>query len=175
VRVGLIIERSGVPPSADPWQWICGFYPGSNPGDDRAGTAASFEAARAAFEAAWREYLPNRTEADFQEWRDQEAWTDRKYALSDAGKRLPPNEWEPGKPCSIYMKCRCGEVFNSHRLEEPWCTCRTFSGRPGWFTAPVESSSVTPPRSAKPLRGIQWRWSAWQDLTHSSSQTWSRR
>ena len=36
----------------------------------------------------------------------------------DAGKRLPPNEWEPGKPCSTFMRCPCGEIFNSHRLEE---------------------------------------------------------
>src|SRR5450759_4060852 len=56
VRVGVVIERSGAPPSSDQWQWCCGFYPGSNPGDDRHGTAATFEAARAAFEAAWRDY-----------------------------------------------------------------------------------------------------------------------
>jgi len=41
VRVGVIVERSGAPPSSDQWQWCCGFYPGSNPGDDRHGTAAS--------------------------------------------------------------------------------------------------------------------------------------
>jgi hypothetical protein len=28
VRVGVIVERSGAPPSSDQWQWICGFYPG---------------------------------------------------------------------------------------------------------------------------------------------------
>jgi hypothetical protein len=39
-------------------------------------------------------------------------------ALWDAGERLPPNEWQPGKPCSIYMKCPCGEIVDSHRLEE---------------------------------------------------------
>src|SRR5262249_17464135 len=32
--------------------------------------AALFEAARAAFEAAWQDYLPKRTEADFQAWRE---------------------------------------------------------------------------------------------------------
>src|ERR1019366_5428134 len=69
VRVGVIVERSGAPPSADPWQWCCGFYPGSNPGDDQHGTAANFEAARLAFEAAWREYLPKRSDVDFEEWR----------------------------------------------------------------------------------------------------------
>jgi hypothetical protein len=71
----------------EPWEWHCGFYPGSNPGKQRCGHAASFEAARAAFEAAWREYLPKRTDADFQEWRDQEAWTVEKYRRFDRGER----------------------------------------------------------------------------------------
>jgi hypothetical protein len=66
----------------------CGFYPGGNPGDDRHGTAASFEAARAAFEAAWREYLPNRSDADFQAWREQQRWTERKYAMWERGQRF---------------------------------------------------------------------------------------
>jgi hypothetical protein len=83
VRVGLIAERSGAPPSSDQWQWCCGFYPGSNPGDDRHGTAADFEAARAAFEAAWRDYLPKRTDADFEEWRQDAAWHTEKYARWD--------------------------------------------------------------------------------------------
>jgi hypothetical protein len=60
----------------------------------------------------------NRTEADFQAWRDQRDWTERKYALWDTGNRLPADEWEPGKPCNIYLKCPCGEIFNSQRLEE---------------------------------------------------------
>jgi hypothetical protein len=83
VRVGVLVERSGVPPASDQWQWCCGFYPGSHPGDDRHGAAASFEAARVAFEAAWREYLPKRSEADFQEWRDDDAWHAAKYARLD--------------------------------------------------------------------------------------------
>lgn len=95
VRVGAIVERSGAPPSADQWEWHCGFYPGSNPGEDRRGTAADFETARAAFEAAWHVYLPKRTNADFQEWRDQEVWTERKYAMWKAGKRLPSQH--PGR------------------------------------------------------------------------------
>ena len=52
VRVGVIVERSGVARAAEPWEWHCGFYPGSDPGDDRRGTAAIFEAARVAFETA---------------------------------------------------------------------------------------------------------------------------
>src|SRR5664279_177488 len=80
VRVGVILERSGAPPASDQWQWICGFYPGSNPGDERHGTAVSFEAARTAFEAAWRYYLPKRSKADFEEWRQDAAWHAAKYA-----------------------------------------------------------------------------------------------
>jgi hypothetical protein len=45
--------------------------------------------------AAWRMFLPNRTEADFQAWRDQRDWTERKYALWDAGKRLEPPSHGP--------------------------------------------------------------------------------
>jgi hypothetical protein len=83
VRIGVIVERSGAPPSSDQWQWCCGFYPGSNPGDDRHGTAATFEAARAAFEAAWRDYLPKRSDDDFEEWRQDAAWHAAKYARWD--------------------------------------------------------------------------------------------
>ena len=59
-------------------------------------------------------FLSNRTEADFQAWRDQRDWTERKYALWDAGKRLEPSSRGPGKPCSRFMKCPCGAVFDLH-------------------------------------------------------------
>jgi hypothetical protein len=118
VQAGTIAVRTGIPHDQYPWGWICGFYPGCHPREHQSGTAATLDLARAAFERAWAVFLSNRTEADFQAWRDARDWTARKYALWDAGKRLPPNEWEPGKPCSIYMKCPCGDIFNSHRLEE---------------------------------------------------------
>jgi hypothetical protein len=51
--------------------------------DGRHGTAASFEAARAAFDTAWREYLPKRSDADFEEWRQDAAWHAAKYARWD--------------------------------------------------------------------------------------------
>jgi hypothetical protein len=41
-------------------------------------------------------FLSNRTEADFQAWRDQRDWTARKYALWDAGKRLDPPSTDSG-------------------------------------------------------------------------------
>jgi hypothetical protein len=65
VRVGSIAIRSGNPADTDPWGWSCGFYPGSHPREHQSGTAATFDQARAGFEAAWRVFLSNRTEADF--------------------------------------------------------------------------------------------------------------
>jgi hypothetical protein len=116
VHVGTIARRSGSPHHADQWEWRCGFYPGSRPGEHTSGTAATFETARAAFESAWAVFLAQRIGSDFQAWRDQRDWTARKYAVHDSGKRLPPNECEPGKPASIFMRCPCGTIFNSRAL-----------------------------------------------------------
>jgi hypothetical protein len=68
------------PNAAPQWQCRCGFYPGSEPGECASSTAATFDEARADFEAAWRVFLSKRTEAGFQEWREQRDWTARKYA-----------------------------------------------------------------------------------------------
>jgi hypothetical protein len=83
VHVGTIAERIGNPHDTDPWEWSCGFYPGSHPREHKSDTAATFEDARADFERAWQVFFSNRTEADFQKWRDQRDWTERKYALSN--------------------------------------------------------------------------------------------
>jgi hypothetical protein len=53
------------------------------------GTAATFDQARAEFEAAWRVFLSNRTEADFETWRAQRDWTERKYAMRQVGEQMP--------------------------------------------------------------------------------------
>jgi hypothetical protein len=50
VHVGTIAERVGNPHDTDPWEWNCGFYPGSEPGEHQAETATTFEEARADFE-----------------------------------------------------------------------------------------------------------------------------
>jgi hypothetical protein len=89
VHVGTIAVRAGIPHDEDPWGWTCGFYPGSEPGEYLSGTVADFDQARAHFETAWRLFSAKRTDADFQAWRDQRDWTARKYALWDAGERLP--------------------------------------------------------------------------------------
>jgi hypothetical protein len=73
-----------------------------HPGDRQNGTAATFDEARADSESARLVFLSKRTEANFQAWRDQRDWTARKYALWDAGKRLEPPSYGPGKPCSRY-------------------------------------------------------------------------
>jgi hypothetical protein len=73
VLVGTISERTGNPHDTEPWEWHCGFYPGSRPGECTSGTAETSDQARADFEAAWKVLLANRSAADFQAWCDQEA------------------------------------------------------------------------------------------------------
>ena len=111
VHVGTVARRTGQPHDKDSWEWRCGFYPGSEPGEHQSGVAATFDDACTAFERAWRVFLSHRTEADFQAWRDGRDWTERKYAMWEAGERLPSQ-----KPNSL-MRCPCGEVFDSHQLE----------------------------------------------------------
>jgi hypothetical protein len=97
VRVGTIAIRTGIPPHEDPWGWNCRFYPGSHPRECTDGTAANFDQARTDFEQAWAVFLPKRTEADFQKWRDQQAWTAEKYRRFDRGERMPSVESPPIK------------------------------------------------------------------------------
>jgi hypothetical protein len=112
VRVGTIGRRAGQPHDEDSWEWICGFYPGSEPGEYTNGTGETFEQAREEFEAAWLVFLSHRREADFQAWRNDRDWHARKYAMWQRGERLPSQE-----PSSL-MRCACGETFDSHRLEQ---------------------------------------------------------
>jgi hypothetical protein len=89
VHVGTIAARAGVPVDVDQWGWQCGFYPPSHRGQHLEDTAASFDQARADFEAAWKDYLPQCAPADFDDYRRQRAWTAWKYAMHDAGLPLP--------------------------------------------------------------------------------------
>jgi hypothetical protein len=43
LHVGTIAMRVGNPPGTDPWEWICGFYPGCHPGEHQNATAATFD------------------------------------------------------------------------------------------------------------------------------------
>jgi hypothetical protein len=107
VHAGTIAKRLGIPSDKDPWGWICGFYPGSHPGEHVTGTAPTFEAARADFEKAWERFLSKRTPADFQEWRHQRDWTAKKYAMQERGEKLLSQIPTP------LMGCPCGERFDS--------------------------------------------------------------
>src|ERR1700712_5145883 len=75
VQAGMISLRTGNPSSTLPWQWSCGFYPGSAPGEVTVGTAATLQEARVAFETAWLIFLANRTQADFDEYRQHRVFT----------------------------------------------------------------------------------------------------
>ena len=87
----IISQCVGNPGAAAKWQWCCGFYPGSRPGECTNCTAATFQDAREAFEAARRIFLERRTEADFQKWREHQAWTAEKYRRFDRGERMTTN------------------------------------------------------------------------------------
>jgi len=65
VHAGTITEHVGNPHDTDQWEWSCGFYPGSEPGEISSDTAATFEEARADFEREWQVFFSKRTEADF--------------------------------------------------------------------------------------------------------------
>jgi hypothetical protein len=64
VQVGTIKLRTGNPWGTPSWEWRCGFYPGSRPGE--CGTAPTFDKARADFGDAWEAFLSKRTVADFE-------------------------------------------------------------------------------------------------------------
>jgi hypothetical protein len=90
---------------------LAASIPASHPGEHQNGTGPTFERARADFEDGWTVFLSNRTEADFQAWRDERDWTARKYAMWERGEKMPTQ-----KPSSL-MRCPCGETFDSHRPE----------------------------------------------------------
>jgi hypothetical protein len=108
-------ERSGV------WQWSCGFYPLHRDACFR-GEAREFGAARAGFDAAWKLFLPRRTEAEFEACRRQQQWTANKYALWDAGYR---NKLGRGP-----IRCACGAMFNPGIHEQTMAHIEHITGRP---------------------------------------------
>jgi hypothetical protein len=89
IRAGTISKAVGMPNAMNLWNWSAGFYPGSGPGEIKGGTANTFEEAKAKFERAWLAFASSRTADDFEEWREQQEWTARKYAARDAGLPVP--------------------------------------------------------------------------------------
>ena len=143
VQVGTIGRRAGVPVDVDQWGWSCGFFPPAHLGSV-SGTAPTFDEARAAFEDAWRDYLPNCREADFEAWRYQRAHTSWKYAMWDAGRKMPTQTVD-GR-----TKCFCGAPIGGLSRTVPATSRRTEcrSRRPpgpAWPSSIVCTSSRTAP------------------------------
>jgi len=89
VHVGTIGKRAGVPVDVDQWQSSCGFYPGLHPGQHRYGTAATFEEARAGFEADRQALLPELPAGAFEEYRREREARAEMRAIRARGEKLP--------------------------------------------------------------------------------------
>ncbi|WP_315705077.1 MULTISPECIES: hypothetical protein [unclassified Bradyrhizobium] len=105
IEAGTISRRTGNPSGTPEWHWFCGFYPGSPPGEQTVGTASTFDQARQAFEAAWTDFVSRRSPADFETWRRHHAFTAWKYAMWDAGCRMPAQN-STGR-----SRCFCGATI----------------------------------------------------------------
>jgi hypothetical protein len=110
VDVGWIGIRAGVPIDVDQWGWRCGFYPDVEPKGHQDGTARSFKAARRGFLPAWQALLPTLTEADFDSWRQQRAWTAWKYRMHDEHLKLPTERPD------LRSRCFCGAAITHDGL-----------------------------------------------------------
>jgi hypothetical protein len=74
IGVGRIMRHQGTQKVF--WRWSVGFHPGRHPSENEIGTADTFEEAREAWRAAWDRYLPDCTEAQFEEYR---SWHRHRY------------------------------------------------------------------------------------------------
>jgi hypothetical protein len=166
VQVGTIAARAGVPLDVDQWGWQCGFYPASHHGRLAEGTAEDFVKARSDFETAWREYLPQCTENDFEGYRRQRAWTAWKYAMFDTGLPLPTQSGR--RPVKVFLRrgYRYARPFGT-RLRRPpdrsSARMRYVSDRP--FATPEGAARANCSRSCSrkistsantPTPGDQW-------------------
>jgi hypothetical protein len=77
---------------------------GSRPSEIQSGTSATFDQARAEFEAAWVIFLAGRAEADFEAWRYQQAFTASKYRMWDT-RHMLPTQLPGGR-----LTCRDGRI-----------------------------------------------------------------
>ncbi|WP_035678395.1 hypothetical protein [Bradyrhizobium liaoningense] len=109
IRIGQIGKRSGVPNHIDQWGWTLGFHPGTT--TRQAGSAASFEEARAQFETAWARLAPTLTEEQFEIWRRDRDFTAWKYRMWGTGCQLP-TQCRDGR-----ARCFCGEIISNAEVE----------------------------------------------------------
>src|SRR5258707_849598 len=85
VLAGTIPIRNGNPHDEDPWDWHCGFYPGCHPGEPRPASRRPAPISKKHGRFFWR----NEPRLTFRRGRDQQDWTARKYAIWQAGEKLP--------------------------------------------------------------------------------------
>ena len=88
VLAGTIAIRSGNPHDEDPWEWHCGFYPGSHSGEHKDGTAASFDEARSDSKPRGRFF-----------WRSEPRLTFRRGVASKIGPLENMRCGKPAKNC----------------------------------------------------------------------------
>jgi len=106
------LTRRRIPDTPNEVWRVCGFYPGLDPRQHLGGSAATFKAARAAFEEAWRRLLPEIPEGAFHEYRRHRSGKAEITAARERGEK-PPSEL----PNAI-SRLVCGVQFYSHRPHE---------------------------------------------------------
>jgi hypothetical protein len=115
VRVGTIAIRTGNPHDTDPWEWWCGFYPGSHPREHQSGTAATFDQARGDFEAACscrtgrKPIFRRGVKSETRPLTNMRSGTPASGCRPTSGTRQALQD---------IFECPCGEIFNTQRLEE---------------------------------------------------------
>ncbi|WP_316165425.1 MULTISPECIES: hypothetical protein [unclassified Bradyrhizobium] len=123
IEAGAISKRVGNPFGTAEWQWFCGFYPGCHPDEQVIGTAPTFEQARQSFEAAWTTFVSRRSPADFEDWRRHHAFTVWKYAMWDAGCRMPTQN-DSGR-----SRCFCRTPIDLRTVEPHIYSCHMATPR----------------------------------------------
>jgi len=84
------------------------------PGPEPRWKRKTFEQARACFEAAWSNLLPNIPGSAFEEWRHDRDWRAEMKAMRASGEKL-----ESEMPSTL-MRCPCGTVFDSWKPAESY-------------------------------------------------------
>lgn len=109
LQVGTI--SAGIGPNGDPiWRWSCGFYPGCDAGQRCEGIQLTYAKAKAEFKKAWERLEPQITPAMADEWLKSEASTAWKYAMWEAGCKMPAQV-----PTGV-SRCFCGAEITAETM-----------------------------------------------------------
>lgn len=112
VKVGGLTKVNGTG-GKDLWQWSCGFYPGCDKRTQQSGgNKDTFDEAKAAFQQAWDKLQPQITPEMRDEWLYQQAFTAWKYAMHEAGCRMPTQN-TTGR-----SRCFCGAEITIEEMPE---------------------------------------------------------